>query len=229
MDKMRTAFTLNILIFAFVVFAIAWMLSGINPGVLSIGRIEAFKYFTIDSNILMGICALIAALDQRKVLKGEKAEVSASSHILKLVGTTSVTLTMIITVFFLTPTAAATYGVLALFYYSNFFLHLVNPILSIVVFIAFEKTIKIRARHTLTGIVPMLAYAVFYVASAATHIHDGVIDAGYDWYGFFFAGIQSVVVVVPILVALTYAISFALWKLNRRKAIPEAHDHRRSS
>ena len=229
MNKMRTAFTLNILIFALVVFAIAWMLSGINPGVLSIGRIEAFKYFTIDSNILMGICALVAALDQRKVLKGAKSEVSASSYILKLAGTTSVTLTMIITVFFLTPTAAATYGVLALFYYSNFFLHLVNPILSIVVFIAFEKTVEIRAKHTLTAIVPMLAYAVFYVASAATHIHDGMIDVGYDWYGFFFAGIQSVVFVVPILVVLTYAISFVLWKLNRRKAHPDVHEQGRFS
>ncbi|MGI6221841.1 MAG: hypothetical protein ACOYIP_08285 [Coriobacteriales bacterium] len=221
----RTAFALNIAILVLVVFSVGWMLSGINAGVLSTGRLEAFKYFTIDSNVLMGICALIAAIEHRKVLDGRMKELSKPCLVLQLVGATGVTLTMLITVFFLAPTAAATYGILPLFAYSNFFLHLVNPILSIVTFVHFEKTRRIRAVHTLTGIAPMLIYAVFYVSITLLHTVNGVIEPGYDWYGFFFAGIRSVVVVVPVIVLIAYAISHVLWRLNRRKARESTDSH----
>ena len=134
MKKIKKAYILNIIIFALEVFAITWMMSGLNSGALSSSRIAMLKYFTVDSNILMGIIALIVCLDERKVIKGQKDKISNSSYILKLVGTVGVTLTMLVTIFFLTPTMAPKYGLLGLFYYSNFFLHLLNPILSIIVF-----------------------------------------------------------------------------------------------
>lgn len=48
----------------------------------------------------------------------------------------------------------------------------------------------------------MLIYAVYYVAAAMTHIQNGMIAPGYDWYRFFFAGARSVVIVLPIVIAL---------------------------
>lgn len=218
MKRIKTAFVLNICIFLLEVFAIGWMMSGNSSGLLTAARLRTLRYFTIDSNILMGIVALLIGIDQWKVLKGKKNEVSASSYVLKLVGTASVTLTMLITVFFLLPTTAATYGYFALFAYSNFFLHLLNPIVSIVSFLCFEKTKKIAFKHTFTAIIPMLLYAVYYVGAAVSHAENGVIAPGYDWYGFFFAGLRSGIFVVPILILLTYGISFSLWKLNRRNA-----------
>ncbi|MBR3211708.1 MAG: hypothetical protein IKF70_01240, partial [Firmicutes bacterium] len=59
---------------------------------------------------------------------------------------------------------------------------------------------------------------VYYVAAALSHTHNGVIDKGYDWYGFFFAGPRSALIVAPMLVLLTWGISCALRKMNRRKA-----------
>ncbi len=212
----KTAFILNICIFVFVAFAITWMMIGISSGPFADAGFLMLRYFTVDSNIIMGLFALIAAIDEWKVLKGKKQEVSVSSYVLKLTGTVSVTLTMLVTVFFLLPTTAAELGPFALFYGSNFFLHLFNPILSILCFIRFEKTNRIPFRLTFVGIVPMVLYAVYYVAETLTHIRDGAIMEGYDWYGFFFAGISSVLIVVPILVLITWGISFALWKLNRR-------------
>ena len=91
-----------------------------------------------------------------------------------------------------------------------------NPLVSIFTFVCFEKTKKIAFRHTFPGIIPMLIYAVYYVAAAMTHIQNGMIAPGYDWYGFFFAGARSVVIVLPIVIALTYGISVLLWKWNRR-------------
>lgn len=221
MKKMKIAFVLNICIFAFVVLAIAWMMSGISSGVLTASRLWALRYFTVDSNILMGIAALIAFIDQRKVLKGKKEKLSVFTYVAKLTGTVGVTLTMLITIFFLAPTMGATYGVLSLFINSNFFMHLLNPILSIVVFLGFERTNRVSFKHTFTGIIPLVIYAIYYTAAALTHIEDGAIAPGYDWYGFFFLGLKSAFIVLPLIIIITYVISLVLWKLNRRKTAAE--------
>ncbi len=216
MKKMKVAFGLNVLIFMLELFAVIWMMSGKGGGILSGSRLSALNYFTVDSNILLGITAIIAAIDEKRVLDGKKSSVSTRTLIAKLVGTVGVTLTMIVTVFYLVPITAAAYGVFALFTYSNFFLHLLNPILAIITFLFFEQTDKIAFRHTFTGIVPMLIYAVYYVSTALAHSSDGRVLKGYDWYGFFAFGTESAVIIVPILILLTYGISFLLWKLNRR-------------
>lgn len=216
MKKMKVAFGLNVLIFMLELFAVIWMMSGKGGGILSGSRLSALKYFTVDSNILLGITAIIAAIDEKRVLDGKKSGVSTSTLIAKLVGTVGVTLTMIVTVFYLVPITAAAYGVFALFTYSNFFLHLLNPILAIITFLFFEQTDSIAFRHTFTGIIPMLIYAVYYVSVALAHSSDGRVLKGYDWYGFFAFGTESAVIIVPILILLTYGISFLLWKLNRR-------------
>ncbi len=216
MKKMKVAFGLNVLIFMLELFAAIWMMSGKGGGILSGSRLSALNYFTVDSNILLGITAIIAAIDEKRVLDGKKSGVSTSTLIAKLVGTVGVTLTMIVTVFYLVPITAAAYGVFALFTYSNFFLHLLNPILAIITFLFFEQTDKIAFRHTFTGIVPMLIYAVYYVSTALAHSSDGRVLKGYDWYGFFAFGTESAVIIVPIFILITYGISFLLWKLNRR-------------
>ncbi len=218
MKKIKTAFIMNICLFVLETFAIVWMMSGISGGILTASRLEMLKFFTVDSNILMGMIALIAAIDEWKVLKGKQSEIRVGSFVLKLIGTVGVTLTMLVTVFFLTPTTAKTYGFFALFYDSNFFLHLLNPILSLVVFLGFEKTTKIHFKHTFSGIIPMAVYAVYYITAALMHAENGVIADGYDWYGFFFGGVSSILFVLPLMLLITYAIGFVLWKLNRRKA-----------
>ena len=83
-------------------------------------------------------------------------------------------------------------------------------------FVCFEKTNQIDFIYTFAGIIPMLIYAVYYLAAALSHTQNGMIAKGYDWYGFFFAGTRSVVIVVPIIVLLTYGISAVLWKWNRK-------------
>lgn len=214
-DKTKKAYILNICIFALEVFAVGWMMSGLSAGVLSAPRLSTLKYFTIDSNILMGIFALIAAFDQGRVLRGKKDEVSDEIYVLKLFGTVGVTLTMLVTIFFLGPTIGRTYGFFSLFEKSNFFLHLANPVLSIIIFLCFEKSTKIAFRHTFTGTIPMVLYAVYYVSETVRHMENGVIAKGYDWYGFFFLGIKSAFIVLPILFIITWLISAVLWRLNK--------------
>lgn len=218
MEKLRTAYRLNLILVFFVLLSTLWMMSGITGGPLSAGKLAMFRFFTVDSNILMGIIALLAALEQRKVLKGRKERVSPATYVLLLTGTVGVTLTMLVTIFFLEPTMAPQFGLFGLFAGSNFFLHLFNPVLSIVNFLRYEKTSEMSRIHTLTGIVPMLIYAVYYVAVAVIHSSNGVVQPGYDWYGFLVGGIRSSFIVLPVIILFTWLISWGLWKLNRKNA-----------
>lgn len=217
MNTLKKAFLLNICIFVLEVFAITWIMTAAGNGVLSGGKLRALRYFTVDSNILMGLFSLWAAVDQGMVLKGKRPEVSTISYVLKLTGTVGVTLTMFVTIFFLGPTIGRRSGFFSLFAESNFFLHLVNPVLSIVTFLCFEKTNKIVFKHTFTAIIPLVIYAVYYVREVLTHMTDGVIQKGYDWYGFFAFGFKTANIILPLLLLVTWLISFVLWKLNRRK------------
>lgn len=149
----------------------------------------------------------------KKVIDGKIDKLPAWVYIMDLIGVVGVTLTMLVTVFFLTPTL----GVYACFNNSNLFLHVINPVLSIIGFVCFEKTDLIKFKHTFTGITSMLIYAVYYVAVSIIHSHGNVVDKGYDWYGFFAFGLTSGFIVVPLLIIITYLISLILWKINKRK------------
>lgn len=215
--KTKTAFKLNIATFVLILFSTLWMFSGIRfgnaPAVLQGKRLAMFKYYTVDSNVIMGIIALYVAIMQNKVLKGKINELPAYVYVCKLVGVVGVTLTMLVTVFFLTPTL----GAYACFNNSNLFLHVVNPLISIICFVCFEKTDSIPFKQTFMGTVTMLIYAVYYVTVSVIHSTGNRVDKGYDWYGFFALGLKSGFIIVPIIILITFGISFVLWKLNRSK------------
>ena len=50
------------------------------------------------------------------------------------------------------------------------------------------------------------------------HSANGVVHAGYDWYGFLAAGVNSAFFVLPGVILFTWLISWGLWKLNRKNA-----------
>ena len=211
MSNQKKASYINFLIFLLVVIATIWMLTSIS-GPLSDNSPRMLKFFTVDSNILMGIIALIVGLNERL-----KNEISKSMYILKLVGTSSVALTMLVTVFYLTPTTTSIYGILGMYHKSNFLYHLAIPILSILVFILYERTNKIKPKEIFWGLVPISIYSIYYVYETLTHINNGVIQKGYDWYGFFIFGVRSVIIVLPIILIISYIINYVLWKINKRK------------
>jgi len=64
-------------------------------------------------------------------------------------------------------------------------------------------------------IVPLVLYGIYYAASAYSHMENGFIENGYDWYRFFSLGASSVLLVYPFFAAFTLLLSYALWKLNK--------------
>lgn len=218
MNKTKRAYILNIITFAIITFSVIWMYSGIHfgnaPRALSGSRLSMLKFYTVDSNIIMGVVALITALEQKKIIEGKLEKLPVWCYILNLVGVVGVTLTMLVTVFYLTPLL----GFIMCFNNSNFFLHLVNPILSIVTFIGFENSKEIAFKHTFTGIVTMIIYAVYYCLVSVVNSTNGFVNEGYDWYGFFAWGLKiGFTIVVPLIIVITYIISLCLWRFNRRK------------
>lgn len=218
-DNMRKAYIYNIVTAAVILFSVVWMFSGIKFFVeettLSASKLAMFKYYTVDSNIIMGISSFYVAIKEKRVLDGKDKELSVSVFVLKLIGCVGVTLTMLVTVFFLAPTL----GFVVCFNNSNFLLHVLNPVLSIYSFIKFERPSNLNIKHTFMGIISMLIYATYYVINCVVHSEGNSVMEGYDWYGFFALGLKSGVVVLPIIILITYGISFALWKANKGKKL----------
>lgn len=217
MKSLKKAYCLNIVTFILILLSTIWMFSGLKitpgPSSLTTSRFGMLKYFTVDSNILMGIIALWAAFEEKSVLDGKREKVSEKLYALKLMGVVGVTLTMLVTFFFLAPTFEN--GWVACYNNSNFFLHAVNPIISIITFVCYERTRSLRFVHNLYGIVPMVIYAIYYVIVSVIHSENGFVLEGYDWYGFLVMGIASAAIIVPLIVLITFGISVCLYNLNK--------------
>lgn len=215
-NNLSAAFWGNIITSVLVLLSSIWMFSGWHigsaPSNLEGQRLAMFKFYTVDSNVLMGVIALVVAIVQFFVFKGKIKGLPVWVPVIKLVGVVGVTLTMLVTIFFLTPTM----GFYTCFNNSNLFLHFVNPVVSIITFLWLEKCFSIKFIHTFTGVCSMVIYTVYYVAVSVAHSSNNVVAEGYDWYGFFALGLKSGFVIVPLLILITYIISLGLWAINRK-------------
>ena len=203
---------LNTLIVILTIFATIVMFTGIKltngaEPILETTKLGVFKFFTVDSNILMGITSLIFI-----ILGIKNIEISKNLYRLKLMATTSVALTFIVVFTYLGPISKD--GIISLLQNSNLFFHLIIPVLSIITFII-EKT-NLKIKDTIYGIIPTLIYGTIYTANILLHTENGKVSPIYDWYWFVQNGISTAIIVVPIIILITYMISLILWKLNRR-------------
>lgn len=214
----KISLVLNILIFILTVLSLVIMFTGFkfmhgNDLVLQTSKIGMFKFFTVDSNLFMGIIALIFSIKEIKLLKGNTKEISTFYYILKLIATTSVALTFVVVFAYLGPIAK--YGILSLLMNSNLFLHLIIPLLSIFTFIFFEKTDTIKIKHIFYSIVPTILYGIYYVTNILIHMSDGKVSPIYDWYYFVQNGVSTAIIVVPLMLLITYIIGLLLYVFNK--------------
>lgn len=176
-------------------------------------KIEALKFFTVDSNILMGVISAVYAVYLILLLAGKIAALPRWLHVLKLTGTVGVALTFLTVVCFLAPFVAPTFW--SLFINASLFMHFITPVLAIITFVFFEGTDAIKWRETFWGVLPMGLYAIFYTTNALTHVVDGKVPYQYDWYAFVQGGVWQMAIVLPLMLAFTYLICWVLWLTNR--------------
>ena len=213
---------LNLGVVIMVALSVAFMVTGYKfmgeSNSLTASNINAFKFFTVDSNVLMAVVALIYIVFEALLLGGKLQKIPTWLHILKLVGTAGVTLTLMTVVLFLAPLVAAgghPLGYWALFYNSNLFLHLLAPVFAIAAFVFCETTDSIAWRYSWLGIVPMGIYSIYYAANALSHAVDGKVSPVYDWYYFVQGGVWQIAIVLPLMLGMSYLFSWLLWLGNR--------------
>ena len=216
----RVSIILNSLIFIFTLFATIAMIIGFKFmgqfEVLSERNFKSFKYFTVDSNVFAGLISLAYVIYKFTASGKNHSKLPRAFYILKLAATTGVTLTMMVTVFYLAPTSNGNF--LHYFMNSNFFMHLITPLLCIISFIFFEVAEPQKLVMSFTGIIPMMLYSFFYTPNVLLHLDNGKVDRTYDWYNFLAGGAQTVWFVVPILYGITWIFALGLWALNRKLA-----------
>lgn len=205
----------DLLIFILVAVSCVMMFTGFSfmkgPDVsLETTGIWFLKYFTVESNIFMGIVALIFFI--RKILK---KKITKTLYVLRFASTSAVALTFFVVFTYLS--FIAPYGVKSLVMNCNLFFHLIVPVLSMISFILFEKTNTINKKEIIYGVVPTFIYGIGYLADVLVHMENGKVSPVYDFYYFVYYGVWTAVIAVPVLFGISYIISFVLWKLNNIK------------
>ena len=185
---------------------------GYDP-VLESTKIGMLRFFTVESNMFMGIVALIYAINEIEILKGKKEEISLKNSVLKLMSTVAVSLTFLVVFTYLGPISKN--GIPSLLMNSNLFFHLIIPVLSILVFVIFERTDKIKFRYVLFGVLPSFLYGIYYLTNILVHMENGKVSVIYDWYWFVQNGIWTAAIVAPMILFATYVLSIIIWRLNK--------------
>lgn len=180
------------------------------------------KFFTIDSNILMTIFAVVSIV--YIVLKKTKTinEIGKPIYILNLVGTAGVALTMFTTLFFLVPFSGVVHEAFftpkVLLTGSNLIFHIINPSFAVIAFICFFKTNQIELKETLYSLIPIVIYSIFYLSMAYTHIDPttGKPQAWFDWYKFCSFGVVAVPFILIGMYGIAFMLTWLLWLGNKK-------------
>ncbi len=156
--------------------------------------VKAFRYFTVLSNVLCAMSALVMAISQ------VSGSVSAGVVILKYLGTVSVTVTLLTVLFFLGPTM----GYKVLLSGRDLYLHLIGPLLAILSFCFLEKS-GLPLWKALLGLLPIILYGCVYLYKVIYSPEDKRWE---DFYGFNKGGKWPVAFAAMMLGTLVVCLAF---------------------
>ena len=191
----------------------AWLLMIRSAaGTLSDTGVRSLRYFTVLSNFLCGIAALIHFffLALRK---------TAPRWVLRLsyIGTAAVGVTLMVVLLFLGPL----YGYREMLKGANLWFHLLIPLLAILDHILLEPGERPEFRDTFLCLIPAFLYGVVYAVNIALN-GTGEWPNTNDWYLFFRWGVPVGIVIYAAILLLNWGIALTLRVLGRKRAKQEA-------
>ncbi|MBR2828089.1 MAG: hypothetical protein IKE70_02530 [Bacilli bacterium] len=216
--KMIISFIINIVISILTLNAIIMSIMGIKfmyggePYPELIG-VPIYSYYTIQSNVFMGIVSFIFAIKEYQLLRGRKKEIPLTYYIFKMTATIAVSLTFFVV--FAIFGFLSRGGHIPLLRNSYLFFHLIIPIISILNFILFEKTNKIKFKYIFYGLLPTILYEIYYTVNLLMNMKNGTVSIRNDWYSFAQNGLFRTILVVPMMLGITFGLSLLIWKLNK--------------
>ena len=174
MNKQKSRTIFNIIIAALVLTAIFISVLRNGGGLLAARGFENMKFFTTQSNVFRGIVSIFIAVSS---LRGRDRGNRALA-MWDYVSTCTVAVTFIVVFAFFGPL----YGITNLLHNSNFFFHLVIPVLSMLEFMLFND-VRIKMPKLLLAAIPPLLYGIFYYLNLTINGIGTWPDTN-DWYGF---------------------------------------------
>lgn len=211
---------LNISIFVLVIIGVVFTMVDNGNGQFVFTGLGILKYFTILSNIYVGIGAIIMIPFELMIFLQKEKDIPHWSMLLKYTAVVSVMITFLVTACYLAPIEVSKgNSYFSMFEGTNLILHLLVPVLSIIVFFVCETSLALKFRYTFLGLVPVALYAVFYLVNYASKLFPSVGVDGveyYDWYSLIGDGNPlRVILVVLIFIIFTYALSLLAWFVNK--------------
>lgn len=176
-----------------------------DSGRLSAPGLRSLKYFTVLSNLLLGISALIYAVYLILLLVGKRQELPQPVLLLKYAATVSVALTFLTVMLFLGPH----YGYGSMFRGANLWFHLVIPLAAACSFCLLERDGALSLRASFFAVLPMVLYGVGYVINLLLHGLGEGKDT-HDWYGFAQGGPLSSAVIFAVMILGAWGIALLL-------------------
>ena len=218
--KMVVSFIINILLSIMTVIALIMSIVGFKfmygyepyPELL---EVPIYSYFTVQSNVFMGIVSFVFANREYQIFKGRKKEIPLVYYIFKMVATVAVSLTFFVV--FAIFGFMSRGGHIALIRNSYLFFHLIIPVISILNFVIFEKTKIIKFKHIFYGLLPTFLYEIYYLTNILMNMKNGKVSMRNDWYSFAQAGMLRALLVAPLMLGITFCLSLVIWKLNKKK------------
>ena len=226
MGKNRLRWYVNILL-AVLVFGSWFSVFFFGTGSLVRNGLGSLKYFTMLSNIFVGVMAVAWLVSTQKGAGADKsgkagavesgndngtvAYFRASDRVenIKYIAAASVGLTCATVLFFLGPI----YGYPAMFEGFNLPLHLINPVVAILEII-FLSDVKYTRRDNLLVIIPPFMYGLGYIANILINGMGQWPDTN-DWYFFFHWGYPVGALIYVVLLTVTWLIGLLIRKLQR--------------
>lgn len=161
--------------------------------------------FTVESNIFLGLTALVSLIATRK---------NKPNPTLYLIAATLVVLTCLVVVLYLSPLrVAAGKGYFDMLMGPMFFFHFFNPLLAALTLIfLFPSREKLTLKSRLFALLPLSLYGVFYFAGVIAGLFP-------DFYSLTFSGrYYFIPLVVLIIASLVFGIASTLAHFyNRRR------------
>lgn len=200
-DRKRVIFNYCLIIMVFG--AWLWMfIAGI--GELASTGFRSLKYFTVLSNLLVAITAIVWL-----AVRGRSDETRRTAETLKFVAANAVALTFTTVMVFLGPI----YGYPFMFQGANLFFHGIVPVAAVCEIIFMSDT-RFDRRDNLLALIPTLIYGTFYAINIIVNGRGEPPNMN-DFYMFFAWGYDVGAVVYVIMTAVTYLLGLLMRRAQR--------------
>lgn len=119
---------------------------------------EIFYYFTTDSNIFVGLAAILIIIFDIQILRGKRTGIPKPAIVLKFAGVVTVMIVLLTCLLYLAPK----YGFGFIFGGTFFHMHLAAPLMAFVSLCFFEKGERLGFWEAQLAHIPCVIYAVIY-------------------------------------------------------------------